>query len=153
MACRTGQRLLVRLAAAGLSLLAITGCSTASADQSPAPRVVRLVAVNFGYEPSAIEVQLGEEVRLVFENSTDLPHELFIGSEAEQLEHAAKLAAPGVDPADLDAADPAAVYVPARGAAQLVYRFDDPDDTVIGCHLAGHWESGMRARIDVRPAR
>lgn len=147
MACRTGRRTLVRLAAAGLSLLAISGCSAASADHPPTPRVIRLVATNFGYEPSRIEVRLGEEVRLVFENPTDLPHEIFIGSEAAQANHAAELAAAGNDVEAADARDPAAAYVPAGGVAQLTYRFNDPEATVIGCHLVGHWESGMRAEI------
>ena len=36
---------------------------------------------------------------------------------------------------------------PARGVAQLVHRFENPEETTIGCHLTGHWESGMRATI------
>lgn len=150
MACRTGRRTLVRLAAAGLSLLVLSGCSAASAGQSPAPRVIRLVATNFGYEPSRVEVRLGEEVRFVLENPTDLPHEIFIGSEAAQAEHASRLAPAGADVEAADASDPAAAYVPAGGVAQLTYRFDDPAATVIGCHLVGHWESGMRAEVVLR---
>lgn len=153
MACRTGRLTLVRLAAAGLSFLAVAGCSAVDAGQSPAPRVIRLVATNFGYEPRQIEVRLGEEVRLVFENPTDLPHEVYIGSEAEQAQHGAVLSDPTVDPADADAADPASLYVPAGGVGQLVFRFDDAEDIIVGCHLPGHWESGMRASIEVRPAR
>lgn len=147
MACRTGRRTLIRFAAAGLSLLAMSGCSAANGDQLAAPRVIRLVATNFGYEPSRIQVHLGEEVRFILENPTDLPHEIFIGSQAEQAMHAAQVSVAGADVEAADAGNPAAAYVPARGVAQLVHRFENPEETTIGCHLTGHWESGMRATI------
>lgn len=126
--------------------LVACGGQTQAAGSSP-PRIVTIVASNFGYEPDLIEVRRGEKIHFVFENPTDLPHEIFIGSEAAQADHAALLMAAGTDVAAVDAGIPAAVYVPAGGAAQLTYRFDDPDATIIGCHLVGHWESGMRAEI------
>jgi len=76
-------------------------------------------------------------------NATDLPHELFIGSPAEQDTHARLHAgaAPGAGGPPEDAAR--GVYVAARGTAQFTYRFEEAGETLMGCHLVGHWEAGM----------
>lgn len=148
MACPTGWRMMIRLAGVGCTMIAMVGCSSGVAEQSAvAPRVVRIVAANFAFDPAHLEVHTGELVRLVLENPSDLPHELFIGSEAAQAARRAALARDGGRAVGTATADPAAVYVPAGGVAQLEYRFEDPTETIIGCHLAGHWESGMRGEV------
>jgi len=112
---------------------------------------VRLVAANFGYEPARIEVRLGETIRFILENPTDLPHELVIGSAAEQDDHGAAHRAAGVSVVRLAGEGPASILVPPHGTGQLEFRFDDPAATILGCHIAGHWESGMRAEIVLGP--
>lgn len=143
--------ILVPAAAAALAA-AVAGCTAAPADPAPSgTRIVRLVASNFAFQPEHIEVQRGELVRFVLENPSDLPHEMFIGSADEQAQHnrAHRSAGPGV--LEVAADGRAAVVVRANGTAQLEYRFGEPGVTVIGCHLIGHWESGMRAEVVILP--
>jgi len=127
-------------------------CSGPAPAASPSgPRIVRLVATNFGYEPARIEVHLGETIRFILENPTDLPHELVVGSTAEHEDHAAAHHAAGTSVVRLPAEGPASLSVRPHGTGQLEYRFDDPAATILGCHIAGHWESGMRAEIVLSP--
>lgn len=123
-------------------------------DRTPTPtgpRIVRLVALNFGYEPPRIEVHRGETIRFIVENQTDLPHEVFIGSPDGQASHAQAHQAAGPSVAKLEDEGPATLSIPPNGTGQLEYRFDDPAVTMIGCHLIGHWEAGMRAEIAFVP--
>ena len=111
-----------------------------------------LVASNFGFEPARIEVRRGEWIRFILENPTDLPHEMFIGSADEQLDHNAAHRAAGPAAGVVTADGAMSLYVAPGGTGQLEYRFEDPGDTVIGCHLVGHWESGMRADVVILPS-
>lgn len=43
-----------------------------------------------------------------------------------------------------------AVTVPAGGSADLTATFDEAGTLWIGCHEPGHWEAGMKLRVDVR---
>jgi len=127
--------------------LVLVACSGAvQGAGATTPRIVTLVATNFGYQPDPIEVHRGETIRFVVENPTDLPHEIFIGTAEEQAAYAALRRAAG-DGAEVDDGLANATYVPPHGVAQLEFRFEDPDQDVIGCHLVGHWESGMHAAV------
>ena len=144
-------RHLLPLAAAALVGL-VAACGAQVREPVPTgPRIVRLVALNFGYEPTRIEVRRGETVRFIVENQTDLPHEVFIGSPDDQAGHAQAHQAAGPSVVKLEDEGPAALSIPPNGTGQLESTFDDPAVTVIGCHLAGHWESGMRAEIAFVP--
>jgi uncharacterized cupredoxin-like copper-binding protein len=76
----------------------------------------------------------------VFHNDGSVPHEAVIGD--EQAQEAAGHAE------DHDHAT-ASVQVPAGGRASVVYRFDEPGRVLVGCHIPGHYESGMRAVVEV----
>jgi uncharacterized cupredoxin-like copper-binding protein len=147
-----------RFAGAGLGLLAAglllgAGCSavtpTASSTGSGSVRVVTIELADFRFVPAVVDVGVGESVRFIVVNRSDLPHELFIGTaEDQQRHHALHAAAP---PEMQDRLDEGAtgIYVPGRGTGQLVYRVDRPGDLVIGCHLIGHFEAGMVGLIRV----
>lgn len=148
---------LITLLTAAALAAAVAGCGPSVGGAGPsvggaAPSgtlVVRIVASNFAFEPDHIEVRAGQTVRFVLENPTDLPHELVIGSLPEQEAHNRAHREAATDPSPSLAEGPASVYVPARGIGQLEYRFDQPGELVIGCHIVGHWESGMRGVVIV----
>ena len=98
----------------------------------------------YAYGPASISVAAGQEVRFVFHNDGSVPHEAVIGDEEAQAE-----AAIDGGHADHDAHGAASVQVAPGGTASLVYRFDEPGDVLIGCHIPGHYESGMRAVVTV----
>ena len=131
----------------------LAACSAGGPAQSleaaTGPRLIRIDLLDFRFEPSVVDVRLGERVRFVAVNRSDLPHELFIGSSVEQDQHHALRAAAPPDTQDQLDEGAAGVYVPARGTAQFTYRFDHPGELVMGCHLAGHFEAGMHAVIRI----
>lgn len=143
----------LRLTIAGL--LTVAACAPGGAPPTASvaqPRVIRIELLDFRFEPPVIDVRLGESVRLLAFNRSDLPHELFIGSAAEQEEHHQLHAAAAPDEQDdLDGVN--GVYVPAWGSAQFTYRFERARDVIMGCHLVGHFEAGMVGVIHVSAER
>lgn len=125
------------------------GEGVGTASPAPTVRIVELSMDGMRFSPDRLEVRLHETVRFLVRNPEDIPHEVFIGSEAEQLTHrAAHGSAAPQEQADVPHYGYGA-FIPAFGTGQFEYRFDAPGEVMIGCHLPGHWEAGMRALIVV----
>jgi uncharacterized cupredoxin-like copper-binding protein len=120
-----------------------------SASPPPSVRIVELSMDGMRFTPERVEVRLHDTVRFMVSNPEDIPHEVFIGSEAEQLVHrAAHASIAPQEQADVPHYG-YGTYIPAWGTGQFEYRFDASDEVMIGCHLPGHWEAGMKALIVV----
>ena len=156
--CLVATRRGRRFAGAGLGLLTAgillgAGCSavtlTASSTGSGSVRVVTIELVDFRFVPAEVDVRVGESVKFIVVNHSDLPHELFIGTTEDQEQHHALHAAAPPEMQDRLDEGATGIYVPGRGTGQLVYRVERPGDLVIGCHLIGHFEAGMVGMITV----
>lgn len=147
----SARAVLAFLPAAGLVLLAAcsTGEQVASPGSATDPRVISIDLLDFRFEPAVVDARLGESVRFIAVNRSDLPHELFIGSSVDQDQHHALHAAARPDMQDELDDGSTGIYVPARGTAQVTYRFDHEEEVVMGCHLVGHFEAGMVGVIRV----
>lgn len=148
---RPARTLLASLPAAGLLLLVAcsTGGLAASLGSAADPRVMSIGLLDFRFEPATIDVRLGETVRIIAVNRSDLPHELFIGTSAEQDQHHALHASAGPEMQDGLDDGSTGIYVPARGTAQFTHRFDHDGEVLMACHLVGHFEAGMFGVIRV----
>jgi uncharacterized cupredoxin-like copper-binding protein len=135
-------------------VLLLIACSP-SADRRNVPpgtdRVVELSMEGMHFIPDRIEVKAGELVAFVVTNPNDVAHEVFIGSEADQMAHHA---------VHMAVASPGQAQIPHGGygiflapheTGVLSYRFDTPGEIMLGCHLPGHWEAGMKAVVIVEP--
>lgn len=89
-------------------------------------------------EPAG-DVRAGETVRLVFRNLDAIPHEAVLEVEDGEQEH------------DHAAHGDAAVSVPPGATAEIVHTFGS-EPLVVGCHLPGHWEAGMKLELRPRAA-
>jgi len=97
------------------------------------------------YDPSAIEVKLGETIRFVHRNNGKVMHEMVIGTPADLQEHAALMRKfPGMEH---DAPYMAHVRPGKRG--EIVWKFNRPGDFEFACLIPGHYEAGMRGTIQV----
>jgi len=139
--------------ASAACVLALAACSTGEAATSLGSdtdlRVITVDLLDFRFEPAAINVRLGESIRILAINRADIPHELFIGSPADQdRHHALHAEAPPDQQNQLDDGV-TGIYVAGRGTAQFTYHFDEVGEIVIGCHLVGHFEAGMVGVIRV----
>jgi uncharacterized cupredoxin-like copper-binding protein len=137
----------------GLGLLLVACSPTAARRDVPAgtDRVVELSMEGMHFVPDRIEVRAGELVAFVVTNPNDIPHELSMGTEADQVAHHAM---------HMAAAASAQAQVPHGGygiflspyeTGVVSYRFDTPGKVLLGCHLPGHWEAGMVATVVVVP--
>ena len=100
------------------------------------PRVIRVVAgPRFVFTPSTIAVARGETVTFLVTTMGPVVHEFMIG------------------PADAVAADqPGTAEIDDIGMMQtkaLTYTFDGSGPYAYACHVAGHYEAGMRGTITV----
>jgi uncharacterized cupredoxin-like copper-binding protein len=137
----------------GLGLL-LVACSP-SADRRSVPpgtdRVVALSMVGMHFVPDRIEVKAGELVAFVVTNPNDVAHEVFIGTMADQMaHHAAHMAVSSAGQA-LVPHGGYGIFLEPHETGVVSYRFDTPGEILLGCHLPGHWEAGMKAIVTVKP--
>jgi uncharacterized cupredoxin-like copper-binding protein len=103
------------------------------------------------FVPDRIQVKAGELVAFVVTNPTDVAHELFIGTEADQAAHAkVHMAASSGGQANIPH-DGYGIYLAPHAIGMVSYRFDIARRIMLGCHLPGHWEAGMHALVIVEP--
>lgn len=144
---------LALLPAAGLLIAACSsgggGNASPSTPSSPAPsaastRIDVTLTDELRIEPEALTVPAGVPVTFVVTNTGGIQHEFYIGDEDAQAEHEQEMQA-GAMAHD----DPSGVSVPAGETKELTYTFDEPGETLAGCHEPGHYAGGMKATIAV----
>lgn len=105
-------------------------------------KVVMSDAMRFAPDP--ITVKSGEEVTFVVENEGVIVHEFFVGTEEEQVEHAAEMAAGGMSHGHDNA-----LSLGAGESGSLTMTFAEAGSLLIGCHEPGHYDAGMKATLTV----
>ncbi len=123
--------------------LALVGCG----DSGPSQTVTIRLLDTMRYDPERVEVRAGEEVQFVLENPGNLPHEFVLATEEVQREHELVHGGRGSHQGQEPIAD---VLVNPGNKKTVTLRFDKPGELVIGCHVVGHWSSGMRALLSVK---
>jgi uncharacterized cupredoxin-like copper-binding protein len=106
------------------------------AGTAASPRVVRVFAgPGYSFSPSTITVVRGETVTFEVTSMGGLVHEFMVG------------------PADAVAADtegtPEAADIGMMQTKAVTYTFDGSGPYAFACHVAGHFEAGMRGTISV----
>ena len=96
------------------------------------------------FDPGAMTVPAGVPVTFVVSNSGLILHEFFVGTEAEQLEHAAEMASGGSHHGHGNA-----LSLEAGASDSLTLTFSGPGELLVGCHVPGHYEAGMVATLSV----
>jgi uncharacterized cupredoxin-like copper-binding protein len=123
-----------------LSALLLSGC--AGPAKTERPRVT--VNINHSrFAPDELRVESGSTVEFVIRNRDPIDHEFILGDDLVQDRHETGTHAEH----GLVAGE---VSVPAGATRSTTYRFTEPGRLVIGCHLPGHYDYGMRADIVVR---
>jgi uncharacterized cupredoxin-like copper-binding protein len=125
--------------ARGLLALLLGGCATSAATEGPE------VAVNINHSrfaPDELRVESGTTVRFVIHNRDPIDHEFILGDATVQRRHE------NGTHAEHDAV-PGEVSVPAGTTRSTSFTFAEPGRLIIGCHLPGHYDYGMRADVIV----
>ncbi len=100
------------------------------------------------FVPDQIQVQAGETLRLQVFNDGKVPHELVLGTAEAIAQHAEEMKRGGAPHAH---SQPGAASI-ALGPGQrgdLVVRFAKAVNLQIACLIPGHYEAGMKGRVQV----
>lgn len=130
------------------SALLVVACGEDDSAPSAAggARTIEVEMQDLAFSPTEIEADVGETIRLAFENTGKVVHEAYIGDAAAQADHAAEM--DEMDEMDGMDHDEALVLEPGE-RGELTYTVGE-GPVQIGCHQPGHFEAGMVLDIDVR---
>lgn len=118
------------------------------ADASEADRVIEVNVDNdLAFEPADFEVATGEVITFRITNTGEVEHEFVLGDEEAQNEMAEMMES-GDDHAHSGEMSNA-VTIHGGETAELTWRFTAPGTVLIGCHVPGHYESGMTGTVTV----
>jgi uncharacterized cupredoxin-like copper-binding protein len=161
------HRFVIRAAVLTAALLA-SACEAGPPPPTPpivpgssgAPREVNIVMKDWVFLPDPVDVAPGETVLLHVVNGGLVVHEAVIGDQTvqdawEAAERSAADPPPGPTPVVTVPADVAGIRVVVESGQRVDVVWTVPADPaavrglVLGCHIPGHWEKGMRAVIRV----
>lgn len=109
-------------------------------------REVKVTALDtMRYEPALTQVKRGETVRFVVTNAGKLAHEFVIGDASEQQAHAEMMR----KMPNMKHEDSNMLSLEPGETKSLVWQFADDGELEIACHVPGHYEAGMRAKLSV----
>lgn len=117
------------------------------AEVKHATRTIEIVmGDNMRFEPKRIDIKRGETIRFVVRNDGKAKHEMVLGSMAELKKHAALMA----KFPEMEHDDPNAVSVEPGKVGEFAWAFTKPGTFDFACLVPGHFEAGMKGRIQVK---
>lgn len=135
------------LAAAIAAATIPAACSSDDPTTSAEGQTITVQMTDNQYSPTSFDVEKGETVTFEFVNEGQMTHEAYIGDEQAQEDHATEMMGGADHSMDMGGDD---VLTVAPGDTETMTRtFDETGTVVIGCHQPGHWESGMKATVNV----
>jgi uncharacterized cupredoxin-like copper-binding protein len=141
----------------------VVGCAPETAPPTPpivpgtstAPRDVNLIARDFVFNPSVLDLIPGETVNLHVINGGLDVHEAIIGDATvqdawEAAESAAADPPPGPTPAVSVPPERAGLRIVVESGQRVDVSWTVPlmsEPLIVGCHIPGHWEKGMHIPV------
>ncbi|NNE24737.1 MAG: cupredoxin family protein [Rhizobiales bacterium] len=112
-------------------------------------KVSRTIAVSMSdemkFEPSHIEVKVGETIRFLAANKGEVLHELVIGRTSDLMKHAVLME----KFPNMEHAEPYMAHADEGQTAEIIWTFSKPGTFEYGCLIPGHYDSGMKGSITV----
>lgn len=127
------------------------GTETSAAGQVGSPdkvgRTIKITALDtMRYDKNSIRAKPGETIRFVVTNAGKIKHEFAIGTREEQQEHAEMMASMP----DMKHEEGNAISLEPGETKELIWQFGKAGSVEIACHLPGHYEAGMKAKVSVK---
>lgn len=117
------------------------------AEAPDADRVIAIDAIDdFTFDPDEVEVEVGETVTFKVTNIGMLPHDFTIGDADTQDAHDAEMAEMAMGDMEDDAN---AITMEPGKTKSMTWTFTEPGEILIGCHIPGHYASGMQGSITI----
>lgn len=116
-------------------------------DPSDADLTVEITQLDsFRFEPSDVEVKMGDTVTFAVTNQGQAPHEFVLGDDMVQQGHESEMQEMG---SELMPDEPNAITVQPGETGSLTWTFTEAGTLQFGCHIVGHFTAGMVGTIDV----
>jgi len=113
-------------------------------------RVVKVSMLEDGkkmlFEPSVVEVRLGEQIRFEIFNEGSWNHEFVLATEAANRKHAELMK----KFPDMEHADPNALRLSPFAVGAILWKFTKRGTFEFACLIPGHLEAGMRGSVIVK---
>lgn len=98
------------------------------------------------FEPDAIIVERGEQIRFKLSNAGELDHELVIATLEANLQHAKEMEK---NP-DMEHDDPNAKRLAPKESGEIIWKFTETGTFDFSCLIPGHREAGMTGTVTVK---
>ena len=116
------------------------------ADPATADRTIEIVTTNdLVFNPADLTATAGETITFRIVNDGTIIHDVTLGHEATQEEHAEEMA----EMAGMANDQPNAMTIAAGETKELTWTFTQPGTVLIGCYQPGHYDAGMKGQITV----
>lgn len=110
-------------------------------------RTIKMTALDtMRFDKKEIQVKPGETIRFVVTNAGKIKHEFAIGTREEQQEHAEMMASMP----DMKHEEGNVISLEPGETRELTWQFGKASVVEIACHLPGHYEAGMKAKVSVK---
>ena len=114
-------------------------------------RTIRMDMRDMSYGIKKVDVKEGETIRFVLENADEVEHDFTLGPPEVQAAHRKEMEE--MMDKDMDMSghhqDPNAVFVKPGETRELIWTFATAHGLEFGCNVPGHYEAGMKGRINV----
>jgi uncharacterized cupredoxin-like copper-binding protein len=116
-------------------------------DPNKSTRTVRVTMSDaMRFDPSQLTIKRGETVTFVVHNAGKLMHEFVIGTPAALDAHAQMMKKhPG-----MEHDEPYLAHVAPGRTQHISWTFNQAGEFLAGCLVAGHWDAGMKATLQVK---
>jgi uncharacterized cupredoxin-like copper-binding protein len=118
-------------------------------DATQADKVIRITMGDMNFDPQSLMISVGQTIRFVVTNRSEIDHDFTIGDAATQGAHRAEMLEAMENGGAKHRNDPNAVLVKAGEQRELVWTFTTAGPLEFDCNVPGHFEAGMRGRITV----
>lgn len=123
--------------------------TAAAGTPGKADAVTRTIKIAMGddmrFSPANVAVKQGETIRFVVANNGKLKHEMVIGSAADLAKHAELMR----QMSEMKHAEPNQITVEPGKTGELIWKFGKATTVDFACLEPGHFEAGMKGRVNV----
>lgn len=114
-------------------------------DPKKVSRTIKITALDIKYDKPKIQVKTGETIKFVVTNTGKLRHEFTIGDMDQQREHAEMMK----QMPDMVHEDANTLSLDPGETKTLVWQFTKTGSLEVACHIPGHYEAGMKSKVNV----
>jgi uncharacterized cupredoxin-like copper-binding protein len=119
-------------------------------DPATATRVVEIRAGDdLRFNPDTVQAKVGETITFRIVNTAPFEHNFTLGDEAAQAEHEREMRSMPSGDAMQMGDEPNSIHIQPGVSKDLTWTFTSPGTALYGCHVAGHYDAGMKGKVIV----